>query len=64
MVLFGTRLASHGFVVATTDHEGDPVYPWSVSDNNVLYDRPVIARSNPAPKVAFGAPYAPIFPFS
>ena len=36
----GTRLASHGFVVAATDHDGDPQYPWSASDNNVLYDRP------------------------
>jgi predicted dienelactone hydrolase len=30
MYLFiGTRLASHGFVVAIADHYNDPVYPWS-----------------------------------
>jgi predicted dienelactone hydrolase len=35
----GTRLASHGFVVAVTDHYGDGQYPWSSADDNVLFNR-------------------------
>ena len=32
----GTRLASHGFVVAITDHDRDGQWPWSFADNTEL----------------------------
>jgi dienelactone hydrolase len=36
----GPRLASHGFVVAITSHDGDGQYPWSSSaDTNVVFNR-------------------------
>ena len=41
-IFIGTRLASHGYVVAVLEHWGDGQWPWSVSDDawTVMLHRP------------------------